>query len=99
MLITAVEHADTAASGQLTSSLFRQPFKTCNFKRYVGCVHVRSGMCAAVEASPSAQIVAHLSNCLQDLNAALLLRKREAISFSPWLRGVEERRKAQGSML
>lgn len=47
-----------------------------------GCGHVRSGMCAAVEASPSAQIVAHLSNCLQDLNAALLLRKREAIIFS-----------------
>lgn len=63
-----------------------------------GCGHVRSGMRAAVEASPSAQTVAHLSNCLQDLNAALLLRKREAISFSPWL-GVEEHRKAQGSML
>ncbi len=47
-----------------------------------GCGHVCSGMCAAVEASPSAQIVAHLSNCLQDLNAALLLRKREAIIFS-----------------
>lgn len=46
-----------------------------------GCGHVRSGMRAAVEASPSAQTVAHLSNCLQDLNAALLLRKREAISF------------------
>ncbi len=61
------------------------------------CGHVCSGMCAAVEASPSAQTVAHLSNCLQDLNAALLLRKREAISFSPWL-GVEEYRKAQGSM-
>jgi len=32
MLIAAGEHADTAARGQLTSSLFRQPFKSCNFK-------------------------------------------------------------------
>lgn len=47
-----------------------------------GYGHVRSGMCAAVEASPSAQNEAHLSNCLQDLNAALLLRERGNQLFS-----------------